>query len=774
VAVQNLFNFQNGQGDLFGRSFPGMHSPHASLSWGLDPRQAQVFDLQSGDLLSLYNLSHVEQISLVAFDEEGNDALSRLNLKGDDSLDLTSFNVEQFAGWHEANGGNLADSIKCKKVSTNEDTLILKVKAKCTVWIILPHTVDSFIEGGVSGAISISLQHAEPSNLLLPPPLGKIRDEFTISRATAQTYELKKGEVVQIIDVQGQQCSDFMAFRTDGLMKGFEQRIDSTVTRAMVRGAYPTPGMFDKFFDSEMRPLLNIVQDTVGRHDTFGLACTGRGYEERGFPGHVNCSDNISDAVESYGVKRRNAWPAINFFFNAWIDREDNHFQSEESWSRAGDYIALKAMDDLLCVSTACPDDIDPINGWNPTDIHIRVYKSDAPIERSIGYREKENAILSISEESAFQRCTEKLTQQFAPARDLWAPICYPSLGTLGEYWACRKNVTLQDMSGLRKYDIVGPDAEKLLQKAMTRDVAKLAVWRGSYLLICDEQGTVIDDGTLFRLGPQLFRWCCGTEESARVLTELAESDGLQVRVNAMRSALPNLALQGPRSREVLKKLIFTQPHVPSLDDLKWFGVTIARLKDRDGMPFMLSRSGYTGELGYELFCDKSHATELWDALMEAGEEFDIAPMGTAALETIRIEAGLAASGAEFANDVDAFEAGLGFAVDLRKADFVGKAALERNSENPRRVLKGFILDCDDVPSHGAHIYLNERPVGVVTSATRSPTLETAIAIGRVAIEHAENGTVLEIGQMGGHMKRLKATVTDIPFVDPQRKRARA
>ncbi len=774
MEIQNLFSFKNGRHDPSGREFPGMAAPHTSLFWNLDPRQAKMFELQEGDLLSLTGLSLVREVSILAFDDAGACALSNLNLKSNSDLQLTSFNADQFAGWYVANGGDLKQSIKCKKVQTEEDVLILKAESKCNVWMALTQNVNGFIEGGAAGAISVNLQRANTSKLLLPPPLGEVRDEFTISRATAQAYELKKGEVVQVIDAQGQQCSDFMAFRTDGLMKGLEQRIDSTVTRTMVGGAYPIPGMFDKFYDSEMRPLLNVVQDTVGRHDTFALACTARGYEERGFPGHVNCSDNISNAVESYGVKRRNAWPAINFFFNSWIDHSDNHIQSEESWSRAGDYIALKAMDDLVCVSTACPDDIDPINGWNPTDVHIRIYKSDEPIKRSIGYREKENAVLSISEESAFQSCTEKLTQQFAPARDLWAPISYPSLGTLGEYWACRNNVTLQDMSGLRKYDIVGPDAEKLLQKAMTRDVAKLAVWRGSYLLICDEQGTVIDDGTLFRLGPQLFRWCCGTEESARVLTELAEADGLQVRINAMRSALPNLALQGPRSRDVLRKLVFTQPHVPSLDDLKWFGVTMARLNDRDGMPFMLSRSGYTGELGYELFCDKSHAAELWDALMEAGEEFGIAPMGTAALEMIRIEAGLAAGGAEFAPDVDAFEAGLGFAVDLRKADFVGKTALERNSENPRRVLKGFILECDDIPHHGAHIYLNERPVGVVTSATRSPTLETAIAIGRVAVEHAENGTVLEIGQMGGHMKRLKATVTDIPFVDPQRKRARA
>ena len=353
-------------------------------------------------------------------------------------------------------------------------------------------------------------------------------------------------------------------------------------------------------------------------------------------------------------------------------------------------------------------------------------------------------------------------------------PVSYPSVGTIGEYWACRNAVTVQDMSGLRKYDIVGPDAERLLQRALTRDVAKLSVWRGTYTLMCDDSGTVIDDGTLFRIGPDLFRWCCGSEESGRVLTELAQREGLQVRINAMRNALPNLALQGPKSRDLLRKITFTQPTVPSLDHLKWFGVTVARLHDREGRPFMLSRSGYTGELGYELFCAKSDAVALWDAIMEAGEEFGLTPMGSAALNIIRIEAGLAAGDAEFAPGVDAFEAGLGFAVDLNKADFTGKAALQRNAADPRRVLKGLIFDCDDVPAHGAPVLSGERQVGVITSATRSPTYECSIAMARIAVEHAANGTELEVGMMNGRMKRLGATVTDIPFVDPQRKKARA
>lgn len=775
LSESNIFRFQNGSQDPDGRSFPGMHAPHSALAFFIDPRQSKKVNLKVGDVLSLTSNSSSAALEIVAFDERGNSALSSLNLVEDSILDSELFASEEFTGWLTSFGGSVervypSSCIRLK----NDDAFILKANATTTVWITLPQRAFDFVGGGASGAVSVLIQRAKTNGILLPEPLGEIRDEFTISRATAQAYELQKGDIVQIIDVDGQQCSDFMAFRTDGLDKGLEQRIDSTVTRTMAKGAYPTPGLFDKFYDADMRPLINLVQDTVGRHDTFALACTARGYEDRGFPGHVNCSDNISNVVDAYGVQRRSAWPAINFFFNSWINLSDNHIQSEESWSRAGDYVALRAMDDLVCVSTACPDDIDPINGWNPTDIHVRIYKPDAPIRRAIAHREKEDAIVSISAESAFHNCTKQLTQHFAPARDLWAPVSYPSAGTLGEYWACRNSVTVQDMSGLRKYDIVGPDAEKLLQKAMTRDISKIAVWRGTYLLICDEQGTVIDDGTLFRIGEQLFRWCCGSEESARVLIEIAKQDGLQVRVNAMRSSMPNLAIQGPKSRDLLRKIIYTEPQVPPLDSIKWFGVTIARLNNREGAPMMLSRSGYTGELGYEIFCDKSDATEIWNAVMETGEEFDIQPMGSAALEIIRIEAGLAASGAEFTTDVDAFEAGLGFAVDLKKENFIGKEALQRNAESPRRVLKGLILEVDDVPHHGSHIYLGERPIGVVTSGTHSPTLGTAIAIGRLAIEHSVNGMVLEIGQMGGQMKRLKATVTDIPFIDPQRKRARA
>ncbi|MEM7731728.1 MAG: DUF1989 domain-containing protein [Pseudomonadota bacterium] len=755
------------------RSFPGFAASKQSITRSLFPREAIRITLKTGDMLSLHDGKAPQLAAILVFDHTGLPAPDHLGLSKTTDLDTNAFNARELLGWYAANGGVPVDQFPATQVMI-DDLRVFRAVKPCTVWVVRPLQIHELVSGADAGQLIVSCTPAAQNSPVLPPPLGEIRDEFTVSRGTAQAYEVKPGEIVQIIDIDGQQCSDFMALRADALERGLERAIDSTATRSMVRGAYPGPGLLDKFFDQDLRPMMRVVQDTCGRHDTFGMACTARGYEERGFPGHVNCSDNISGALDPFGVARRPAWPAINFFWNTWIDHHSHQMMTEESHSRAGDYVALKAVDAMVCVSTACPDDIDPINGWNPTDVHVRIYRPDAPIRRAVAYREKEDAPMAISQDSAFAPETSKLTKHFAPARDLWAPVSFPSTGTIGEYWACREKVTLQDMSGLRKYDIIGPDAEALVQRVMTRDVARLAVWRGTYALICDEAGAVVDDGTLFRLAPNLFRWCCGTEESARVMEKLAVEEGLQARIHAMGNALPNLALQGPRSRDVLRKIVFTQPTVPALDDVKWFGVTVARVGDRDGIPFMLSRSGYTGELGYELFCATDDAPGLWAAVMEAGEEFGIEPMGSAALDILRIEAGLAAADAEFAPGVDAFEAGLGFAISLGKSDFIGKAALTRNAESPRKVLRGLWFEGDDVPLHGAHVFDGERPVGVITSATRSPLYERTIAMARLAVEFADTGRNLEVGQLDGHMKRLPASVCAMPFYDPKRERARA
>lgn len=755
-----------------GRKFPGFPDHRVSLEHRVSARGATKIRMLPGDLVSVSAAIGKPVPTVLAFDDRGEDALSQLGLVGDTALSIEDFDSGAILGWMAQHGGGTV--LPKAAVLSVTDPIVLKTTASCDMWMICPAARCAVVEGDIPGEVLVSVSRPRDSFERLPEPLGEVRDEFTVSRGTAQAYELQKGEFVQIIDVEGQQCSDFQAFLTAPLEAGREFMIDSTATRSMVRHAYPAPGLLDKFFDSDLRPMFRVVQDTCGRHDTFGLACTARGYEERGFPGHVNCSDNISDAVEGFGVARRGAWPAINFFWNTWIDPHDHRLLTEESYSRPGDYVAMQALENMVCVSTACPDDVDPINGWNPTDVHVRIYREKTSIRRAVAYRVKEDAPMSISKESAFHARTSALTNDFAPARDLWTPTSFPGVGTIGEYWACREKATVQDMSGLRKYDVVGPDAERLLQLAMTRDVSRLAVWRGTYALMCDQTGAVIDDGTLFRMAPDIFRWCCGTEESIRVFESLAQKNALNVRLHDLSDGLVNLALQGPKSREVLEGLVFTQPQVPPLEHLKWFGATVARLHDREGAPFMLTRTGYTGELGFELFCAPADATAVWDALMNQGADLGIAPMGNAALDVIRIEAGLAAAGAEFAPGTDAFEAGLGFAVDLKKSDFVGKPALERNAQDPRRILRGLMFDCNDLPTHGAPVFAGERQICQITSATRSPMFECSIAMARLAVEHAEIGTELEVGMMDGRMKRLACKVTTIPFFDPKRERARA
>ncbi|MEO0913465.1 MAG: urea carboxylase-associated family protein, partial [Pseudomonadota bacterium] len=417
------------------RRFPGLRASDAPRRLLLSPRQAIRLELAAGDLLQVPGESEGPPVRISAFDGSGHCALAHLDLKGDAPLNLADFSATELVGWIEAQGGKVEAGPNAATLREGGEETVLKAKAACTVWLIRAVSGEHVVNGGGGGTLLVTHTSAARNSPWLPDPLGAVREEFTIPRGTGKAYELRRGEYVQIIDVEGQQCSDFMAFRIAGLDTGEEHLIDSTVTRSIVGGAYPAPGLFDKFYDAEMRPMLNVVQDTVGRHDTFALACTARGYEERGFPGHVNCSDNISTALAPYGIRRRSAWPAINFFFSSWIERGDNTLRVEESWSQSGDYVALRAMDDLVCVSTACPDDIDPINGWNPTDVHVRIYHPETPLRRSVAYREKEDAPVLLSEESAFHPRLSALTTQFAPARDLWAPLSFPAVGTVGEYW---------------------------------------------------------------------------------------------------------------------------------------------------------------------------------------------------------------------------------------------------------------------------------------------------------------------------------------------------
>lgn len=771
--------------DSTARTYPGFQSNRKAKL--LRPAAPIKLSLIAGDLVNLTNLDGATPVLLMPFDEAGDADFTSIGLQNNDQVNcaINDNGFETVSSWFKKHGGIIEPSQQQFVAAQifNEQTpagaeFTVRANTELTLWLLVdPQHIFSperLYKGGMGG--SLNVEHVRNGKMAdhLPEPLADVREEFTVPAGTARAYTLAAGEFVQIIDVEGQQCSDFMALNARALDNGIERSIDSTVTRSMIRGAYPIPGLFDKFYDQDLRPLLMLKQDTVGRHDTFAYACTARGYEERGFFGHLNCSDNISHAYKPYGIERRQAWPAINFFFNSWIDHGDNLIQTDEAWSRPGDYVAMEALTDLVAVSTACPDDVDPINGWNPTDVHVRIYKKNSSIKHAVAYRSDPESEAILTEHSAFHQRTSALTRQYIVARDLWLPQSYESSRSAAEYQACREKVTLQDLSSLRKFDVLGPDAEKLLQQTLSRDIAKLSINRGVYALICDETGAVIDDGTLFRLSADTFRWCCGSDDSGLHLKSIAKSAGLNVWIKSLYSAMPNLAIQGPNSRELMQRIAFTQPTATSVEQLRWFGSTIARLHDREGEPFHLTRTGYTGELGYEIFCHTDSALTIWDALMSEGEDLGITPMGLDALDTIRIEAGLMAAGHEFTPDVDAFEAGLGFAVDLNKPDFVGKQALVRNHQQQRRCLKGLRFASHEAPVHGDPVFVGRRQVGIITSSTVSPALDCAIAMARIAIEHSDNDTELQVGKLDGHSKRLHAVCCDIPFVDPTRSRARA
>ena len=366
-----------------------------------------------------------------------------------------------------------------------------------------------------------------------PDPLAEPKFDANIRPGNSVTYEVREGEYIQILDVKGRECSDFQAFSLRALDKGMEREIDPTTTRSLMGSLYPKPGIFSKYWTVDQEPLVEIVQDTCGRHDTFGLACTARYYEDMGYPGHVNCSDNMNVDLARFDIRPRGGWPAINFFFNTMLD-ETNSISMDDPWSRPGDYVLLRALSDLVCVSTACPCDVDPANGWNPTDIQVRTYGAGEEFSRSVGYRKSAEADVEETRKTAFHDCFARHTRDFVEYNGYWLPNTFTNHGAIEEYWAVRERAAIMDLSPLRKYEVTGPDAEKLMQLCVTRNAKRISVGQVSYTAMCYEHGGMIDDGTIYRLGDNNFRWIGGNDTSG----PLVEGAGAGTRAQCLGSTL--------------------------------------------------------------------------------------------------------------------------------------------------------------------------------------------------------------------------------------------
>ncbi len=744
--------------------------------------------LEAGDKITIKDVEGSQSCELIVFDQNWKADTGILNTKA-------TGNGEALRTIMKASGGkaSVAHVIKQHNVDTHNlcstslfgpdshagDTGEFITEKSGMLIVMAPGQAMRVDEQNAPTELELKIVRAKPTverQIILPDPLGTPRLDFQIDRASASSYEIKAGEYIQIIDVQGQQCSDFQAFSVAGLDKGLERIMDVTTTRTLMAASYPGPGLAAKYYDQDMQPMLEIVQDSCMRHDAFGMACTSKYYDDIGYPGHKNCSDNFNYALRDYPVEARPGWMAMNFFYNTNIDHT-NQLYLDEPWSRPGDYVLLKALTDLVCVSSSCADDISAANGWDPTDIHIRTYSPNESFRRSIGFRKRPNSDVAMTKETGFHERTSALTRDYVEYNGYWLPNSYTNHGAIAEYWACREKCIIMDLTSLRKFEVIGSDAEALLQSCLTRNVRKMGDGHVLYTAMCYDTGTMIDDGTIFRLGPDNFRWIGGSDYGGEWLRQKAIELGLKnVRVKSSTDQLHNLAVQGPLSRDILKEVIWTPPKQPTIDEMDWFRFSVGRIGDHDGIPVIVSRTGYSGELGYEVFCHPDDAPAVWDVIWQAGEPHGMLPLGLEGLDMLRIESGLIFANYEFDDQTDPYEAGIGFTVPLKskEEDFVGREALVRRKQNPQRKLVGLELVGDEVAAHGDCVRIGRHQVGVVTSAMRSPILKKNIALCRIAIEHSEIGTEVEVGKLDGHSKRLPAKVVPFPFYDPEKKRPRS
>ena len=748
-----------------------------------------LVSVHQGDQLKLVNVEGAQHCDLYAVGDDGKCQLAAmLNRKPDiDGAGLSqilSSNTSGVKSLQMVLQRLKLDVQKAKgfrlfsMVSKPEEVISLSVKTTGTLLVTAPGGVMDFAKQNTSTPIEVFIKRASPKTANVNEAIKELADpldSYRIKARTAQSYSVKAGEYIQIIDVAGRQCTDFQAFSTRKLDKGKQLSLDATITRSLLGVTSPVPGLPAKAFDLEMEPLVEVIQDTCGRHDSFLTACNARFYDDMGYPGHVNCTDNFNLVLAEYGVDERKGWEALNYFYNTRVD-DQNQIYFDEPWSRSGDYILLRAITDLVCVSSACPCDIDAANGWNPTDIHVLTYSEKQLFSKAIAFRKTPDAEIEMTKETAFHKSLSTMTRDFTEYNGYWLPNRFNNYGPVEEYWACRERVAVMDLSPLRKYEITGPDAENLLQYCMTRDIRKLSTGQVVYTAVCYEHGGMIDDGTVYRLDQNNFRWIGGSDYSGIWLREQAEKLGLQAWVRSSTDQMHNIAVQGPKSRELLKEIIWTPPARPMLEELQWFRFTVGRIHEFSGPPVVISRTGYSGELGYEIFCHPKDAEVVFSAVWEAGQKHGIAPLGLEALDMVRIEAGLVFANYEFCDQTDPFEAGIGFTVPLnsKQDDFIGRDALIERKAHPRRKLVGLEIEAKETVGNGDPIHVGRAQIGEVTSAVRSPLLKANIALARLDITHCEIDTKVEIGKLDGQQKRLPAKVVRFPHYDPEKKKPRS
>ena len=389
--------------------------------------------------------------------------------------------------------------------------------------------------------------------------------------------------------------------------------------------------------------------------------------------------------------------------------------------------------------------------------------------------------------ERTFKLCTSYRWTDWAGYR----AVCSYNLPNDSEYYAVRHSAGLIDITPLFKYQITGPDAAAFLSRIMARDIMTVNIGQAVYCCWCNDDGKLVDDGTVFRLAENRFR-----VHAAEPMLAWFEQfkRGFNVAIEDITESIAAVAVQGPTSRHILKVLADVD-----MDSLAYYRVTAGKI---DGLDALISRSGFTGDLGYEIWVKNADALALWDALMAAGKSYLLQPVGLDVLDITRIEAGLILNGVDFHNaehcliesqKSSPFELGLGWTVDLDRRPFSGQRALKAEKAGGSQFAwVGLELDWDDQEAlyaqHGLPVQVSpaawrtgipvydsegSRQIGRATSGAWSPIIKKNLALASVKTRYARPGTKLRIEYtVEYHRETVTAAVAQLPFYNPEHKRA--
>ncbi|NLA76351.1 MAG: glycine cleavage system aminomethyltransferase GcvT, partial [Clostridiales bacterium] len=345
----------------------------------------------------------------------------------------------------------------------------------------------------------------------------------------------------------------------------------------------------------------------------------------------------------------------------------------------------------------------------------------------------------------------EKASGKIVPFAGYLLPVQYPT-GIIAEHTAVRTAAGLFDVSHMGEITLEGEDALENIQALLTNDYSDLQIGFVRYSPMCNEQGGVVDDLIVYRKGESLYYIVVNAANHDKDVAWIKSRLFGKVLFTDCSGVTAEIALQGPSAKDILKTLCDE-----SLIPVKYYSFTDNA--DVDGINCLLSRTGYTGEDGFELYCDSKDAPALWEKLLTAGKDFGLIPCGLGSRDTLRLEAAMPLYGHEMTDDITPLETGLGRFVKLGKSDFCGKSALIEKGE-PTRTRVGLEILDRGIARGGEPVFSGEKQVGFITSGTMAPYLKKSIAMAIVDISAAAEGTELTVEIRG---KRLRAQTGRLP-----------